>query len=166
MCAFSSSMVTSQHSYQLGDRIQWGDNDNGRPELGYVVVDGISEDACPLCRLNGEWDIYAELEHDIVTGSSPGIADIADIADIGAEAYEGEGSQAGRGELAWRSQDLLQRLAGCGLASATDDCMRGGRERRIGDRIRYADRTRGWAGPRGPRCRSRRPGRARRRPSS
>ncbi len=54
---------TWQHEYKPGDRLCWGGNDVGKPNLKKVKIYGIAEDNdCPLCfhQAVKEYDITVE----------------------------------------------------------------------------------------------------------
>ena len=51
---------TWQHEYKIGDQIQWGGNDIGKPGLKRVVLDGTAEH-CPKCG-------YEDIDYEILIG--------------------------------------------------------------------------------------------------
>jgi hypothetical protein len=54
---------TWQHEYKLGDYVQWGGNDIGKPNSRLVKVYGIAEtNSCPKCgeKFDEEFDIIVE----------------------------------------------------------------------------------------------------------
>ena len=57
---------TSQHEYVLGDELRWGGNDVGLPGQGHVVVDGVSEEPCPICGYVNEWNFYVHICYDVI----------------------------------------------------------------------------------------------------
>lgn len=61
--------ATRQLEYRLGDKIIWGYNEVGKPDISKVKVYGIlGNDDCPICHKrnqNEEFDIY--LEKDVIT---------------------------------------------------------------------------------------------------
>jgi hypothetical protein len=69
---------TWQLEYKIGDKIKWGGNDIGRPDLSKVKAYGIIESSvCPNCGYNNndEYDIY--IEDNIIMNVSP-LSDIKD----------------------------------------------------------------------------------------
>jgi Immunity protein 44 len=61
--------ATRQLQYKIGDKIMWGFNEIGKPDLTKVKVYGVlGDDLCPICNnknQNEEFDIY--IEKDIIT---------------------------------------------------------------------------------------------------
>jgi hypothetical protein len=55
---------TWQHRYVIGDVLRWDGNNIGRPGRSRVVVDGVSDSACPVCGYDDDWDFYVFVEHD------------------------------------------------------------------------------------------------------
>ena len=59
-----------QIQYKIGDKIEWGAYDKGKPGLTKVKIYGILEnDLCPICNklnLNNEFDMV--VEKDIIIG--------------------------------------------------------------------------------------------------
>lgn len=70
---------TWQLEYKIGDKVKWGGNDIGRPNITKAIVYGILEnDLCPICQKinhNNEFDIF--LEKDFIVK----ISDLNDIND-------------------------------------------------------------------------------------
>lgn len=61
---------TWQHEYEVGDRLNWGGNDIGKPGHKRVVVDGAAE-KCPSCAYDPECDFYVFVEHDVIVSIEP-----------------------------------------------------------------------------------------------
>ena|SRR3569623_2353010 len=59
---------TRQLRYRLGDTLQWGGNDHGKPGQHHVVVDGCVEGPCPACRHDGDWDVYVHVKENVIHG--------------------------------------------------------------------------------------------------
>lgn len=63
---------TWQLQYRIGDKLKWGGNDIGTPDIPKVKVYGILEsDTCPICNqtnFEDEFDIY--IENNVLTGVS------------------------------------------------------------------------------------------------
>ena len=60
-----------QFDYRLGDTLAWGGNDQGRPGLARVVVDGEGE-TCPACGADPpDWPFYVFVEHDRLVAAAP-----------------------------------------------------------------------------------------------
>lgn len=61
--------ATRQLEYRLGDKIIWGYNEIGKPDMSKVKALGITDnDECPICHhknQNEYFDIY--LEKDVIT---------------------------------------------------------------------------------------------------
>lgn len=53
--------------YQLGQTLTWGRNDRGIAGKELVLVDAISEDACPSCGFDGEWNAVIILKKDTIS---------------------------------------------------------------------------------------------------
>jgi hypothetical protein len=55
---------TSQLEYKIGDKLAWGGNDVGRPNIKKVKVYGtLPDNECPICHYsNDEFDIYLEMD--------------------------------------------------------------------------------------------------------
>lgn len=60
---------TWQHEYRVGERVEWGGNDVGRPGRRRVVVDGVGE-ACPRCG-HADCDFYVLIEQDVISSVVP-----------------------------------------------------------------------------------------------
>ena len=62
--------ATRQLEYRMGDKIIWGFNDVGIPNIGKVKIYGVLGDVeCPICHNknnNDEFDIF--LDKDVITG--------------------------------------------------------------------------------------------------
>ena len=58
-----------QHEYDLGDRLDWGGNDVGKPGARRVKVHGSSEQ-CPNCQYLGI-DYTVAIDHDIISAVGP-----------------------------------------------------------------------------------------------
>ena len=58
-----------QFEYHLGDQLQWGVNDQGKPGCKRVVLDGVMEE-CPLCGAEGE-DCEIWMENDCFVAVQP-----------------------------------------------------------------------------------------------
>ncbi|MBI2193394.1 MAG: hypothetical protein HYU36_15575 [Planctomycetes bacterium] len=52
---------TWQHEYQLGDALEWGGNDIGKPGMKNVALDAVAE-SCPKCGFSdiGDFEILSE----------------------------------------------------------------------------------------------------------
>lgn len=59
---------TRQLRYELGDAVAWGGNDVGEAGKKRVVVDGVVEERCPVCRSGAEWNVYVHIENDRIVG--------------------------------------------------------------------------------------------------
>jgi hypothetical protein len=50
--------------YKLGDTLEWNTESKhsnlGIPSIGRVVVDGVSQNACPVCSHNSDFYIFVE----------------------------------------------------------------------------------------------------------
>ena len=70
-----------QHIYRIGDKIEWGGNDVGKPRKRHVKVYGILEnDICPACGLANEANEFdIQIENDIIVGMSK-IQDVKDYS--------------------------------------------------------------------------------------
>src|SRR5688572_25276822 len=68
-----------QYDYRMGDRLRWGESQEGRPGLGHVIVQGIVE-TCPQCGFDGEWYMHVHIEHDIVTRLEPADGSMLQLA--------------------------------------------------------------------------------------
>jgi hypothetical protein len=70
---------TWQLQYRIGDKIKWGGNDTGVPNVEKIKAYGILEtDRCPICnQLNAqcEFDIYIEKDVIIQVGNMRDISD-------------------------------------------------------------------------------------------
>lgn len=62
---------TWQHEYVPGDKLRWGGNDVGPPGQTHVVVDGVSEDPCPVCGYGDEWSFYVHIKKDVIEKVTP-----------------------------------------------------------------------------------------------
>jgi len=64
---------TWQIEYEIGDKIKWGLNNKGKPDLEKVYVYGILEnDGCPICsskNIESEYDLI--VKNDVVTSVRP-----------------------------------------------------------------------------------------------
>jgi hypothetical protein len=56
-----------QHEYAVGDRLDWGGNDRGKPGLGRVLVPGAF--MCRSCR--SLTDFVVTVEHDVIITADP-----------------------------------------------------------------------------------------------
>lgn len=66
---FKYGNVRSMRLYRLGERIEWGGIDVGKPGYKRVVVDAVAEE-CPNCGLNN-WDYEVWLENDVMASALP-----------------------------------------------------------------------------------------------
>ena len=57
------------HKYTVGDRLDWGGNDRGKPGLVKVLVPGMSE-PCSSCAFLGN-EFIVTIEHDVITAVEP-----------------------------------------------------------------------------------------------
>ena len=59
-----------QHNYTIGDRLAWGGNDRGKPDVNRVRVSAIAE-PCPECGFGDDAtdeEYYGVIvEHDVIT---------------------------------------------------------------------------------------------------
>ena len=64
---------TYQLEYSVGDELQWGGNDIGKPGHHRVVVLGIAEEDCQSCRFGSDddWDVYVQLQDDRIIAVEP-----------------------------------------------------------------------------------------------
>jgi hypothetical protein len=58
------------HTYALGDRLDWGGNDEGHAGVGRVRVLAMPE-PCPDCNFFGDEYYDVVIEHDIISGVLP-----------------------------------------------------------------------------------------------
>jgi len=70
------------YEYQLGDKINWGGNDKGEPNLAKVKAYGIlSSGKCPNCGFTNEEEYDIFIENDSIRSIAP----LSNISDYNAD---------------------------------------------------------------------------------